>query len=144
MTDEDRGMKARDTSRQIVGDTATIVRQTKSNEIRSTYRVYVREFLLAAKGEEREVDETYSSRHEGRVRPEDAEKRTCAETGLTELHLRLWNVKAEWKDERLADAHLEEILRDDPEAEAEVVVRNSRREHQLTSYGKLKLPEATR
>lgn len=139
-------MKARDTSRQIHGDTATIVRQAKSNELKSTHRVYVKEWLPEIKSpSEGTVRDYFEHRYEGRIRDEDVEFGYDEEQELHYLNLRLWNVKAEWKDEALALAHAAEIIGEqvnDQTPDVEVVARNSRKEHLLASYGKLKLPVA--
>lgn len=143
MAEDERGMKERDTSRQILGDTADIVRKTKANEIRSTFRVYVKEPVLVYSAPTPEdVGAYYTRKFEGRVHPQDAVVSHCEELGVHQLRLSLWNVKAEWKDEAVADAHREELLKES-DTPCEVVVRNSRREHVLTSYGKLKLAQSS-
>lgn len=138
-------MKARDTSKQIVGGTQELVARTKTNELRSTYRVYVKQWTPIFKAyDEQDVQVHFNSKYAGRVLDSDWEMRFIANDYLHVLSLRLYTTKAEWKDERLAEAHKVEILKDEPDADVEVVARNSRREHVLNSYGKLKLPETVK
>lgn len=142
-TAEQRAMKARNTERQIHSDTASIVKATKSNELQSTHRVYIKEWLPTYKHAYLDtVKEFFAAKYEGRVRDEDWQIDFDEEQELHVLSLRLWNVKAEWKDVHLAEAHKEALFEESESDDVEVVARNSRKEHMLTSYGKLKLPAA--
>lgn len=119
--------------------TAETVRRTKSNEIESTHRVYVKDWLINSRHSTAEDAARHASANlSGRVWPDD-QRITEDFDGTWLLETRLWNVSGEWKTEELADSHAR-ALRESGVDEVETVARNSRREHVLAQYGVLMLP----
>jgi hypothetical protein len=109
-------------------------------ELRSTVRVYRKEFLLRgffrSEMEARAFAETFA----GRVRPGDVETR-FDEFRLSRpwgVWVRAWNVAGEYKDEGRAEARVRSM--EHQGFETRVVDRNSRQEHELRSYGVVRLP----
>lgn len=124
----------------MVKSKAEVVQATKQ-EIQSTWRVYVKEWLLDDSDCTREsLEDRFRAEYGGRVTDEDW--RIYDEEELEYfLEVRLWNVKAEWKYEDEANEHVRLLREVGGHPEAEAVPRNSRREHVLMSYGKLLLKE---
>jgi hypothetical protein len=123
----------------MVKSKAEVVAATKQ-EIKSTWRVYVREWLVEFRDcSEETVQDYFNERFKGRVTEDDWSIAEDSEDFSYVLRLRLYNVKAEWKEEAEAREHERLLQATMPELEAEAVPRNSRREHVLKSYGKLML-----
>jgi len=124
---------------------AEIVRETK-NEIQSTWRVYIKEWLRDDSDcTEESLTERFEAKYGGRLLDEDWRISGDDEFPSTPLEffleIRLWNVKGEWKDAVEAEEHARLLREVGGHPEAEAVPRNSRREHVLKSYGKLLLKE---
>jgi hypothetical protein len=96
-----------------------------------------------------ECREFFASQYAGRVRPEDMEVAVTAELGaqakhrqgnpatyVARLRLRLPNLKGEFKNE----AHAHAFVAARGWQDATVLVRNSRGDHELRSYGRKLLP----
>jgi hypothetical protein len=130
----------------VVKSKAEVVQATK-NEIQSTWRVYVKEWLQDDSDCTREsLEERFQAKYGGRL--EDDDWRIVGDDEFPEnpmeffLQVRLWNVKGEWKYPDEAEEHARLLREVGGHPEAEAVARNSRREHVLMSYGKLMLKEA--
>jgi hypothetical protein len=93
-------------------------------------------------------------KYDGRLLPEDINI-VPSDNGKDHLlKIRIWTVHSEWKRHSLAEEARDKILSGQDEAtlpenndghivtpeQLEVVTLNSRRQHELTGYGKLKLP----
>ena len=111
------------------------------SEIESTYRVYEKSWAIAVRLPTVAYAQKYfNDKYDGRIYAEDMNVSLDPEDSTWVLSLRRWTVLAEWKSEALARKHMLLLLEEDPDREVEVVARNSRREHVLNDYGKLKLP----
>lgn len=126
----------------MVKSKAEVVQATK-NEIQSTWRVYIKEWLHVAFDctEETLVEQFFKPKYGGRVLDEDWRVTERYEEIDFELQVRLWNVKAEWKHEEEAQEHVRLLSAVGEHPEAEAIPRNSRQEHVLMGYGKLMLKE---
>ena len=128
----------------MVKSKAEVVQAAK-NEIQSTWRVYLKEWLIEASDctfDSLEKD-TFEPKYGGRVLDEDWRIVAADEDELEYvLEVRLWNVKGEWKYEEEAQEHARLLREVGGHPEAVAVPRNSRQEHVLKDYGKLLLKEA--
>lgn len=113
-----------------------------NEEIQSTWRLYVKEWIFDCRGDtEADVWATLDEKYDGRVHAEDLDVSWDHESNTAVGRVRVWNVRGEWKTEDDVTVH-EDLLREvRPDLEPTRVPRNSRLEHQLLNYGKLKLPE---
>ena len=115
-----------------------VSRVRRASELRSTVRVYRKEFLFDSRHETRHDAEMAVGTYRDRITPEDADVRVDPiRTRPFELWVRRWNVAGEYKDPieaflRAAHLHVAGL-------ETQVVPRNSRAEHELRSYGVVKL-----
>jgi hypothetical protein len=118
-----------------VSDRAETVRATKSTELPSTWRVYVKEWVFDSRHATRSAAlKWFDSVYRGRFEEQDFRyDEDLSRTRPYELWLRRWNLSGEFKHQQQAEAHA--ATRDD----TEVVSRNSRREHELKAYGVAKL-----
>jgi hypothetical protein len=153
-------------SQLVAGHDAAGVRAAvkQAREIDTTHRVYVKEWVHAHRIYTNVDFETLDEAHvrlqdladiytaenlQGRYLPQDVRALLDDEgSGVGHpsivIQVRKWNVMSEWNDESLADEHknLAAIAKRAAEEDIVVVTRNSKREHELTSYGTLKLPAA--
>lgn len=140
---EARSAGVRKEDRLLSGlDTAGIVAATKSNEIDSTHRVYVRGWTFEARfATAAEAQEAYERAFKGRLRDGDWRVTQDVEDDTHILWTRLWTVNSEWKRETFAQRWSEALMEEHgiPAEDIEVVERNSRKEHVLNSYGLMKL-----
>lgn len=137
---EDRAAGKRQEDRLGSGlDSKGIIEEVKKiKEIDSTHRVYRMEWLFDRRFRTAEEAEARVAKvWAGRLREEDVEVREDSVSDDVELWVRRWNVESEWKSEDRAETHAAGFAGD-----VEIVARNSRREHQLTAYGILKLTVA--
>lgn len=134
--------------------TEDIIREVKvARELDATYRVLEKQFLFDSRHHSQEsaqahFEKVYAGRlyakgdslPDGTIAEDDDWKIVKDEwstTGDYILWTRRWNAVAEWKTEEYA---LQEGERRTKEGRiVEVVPRNSRKEHQLTQYGILKI-----
>lgn len=122
--------------------TAEIVAATKSNEIDSTHRVYVRGWTFEVRvATEAEAQEAYEKTFAGRLRDGDWRITQDPEDGTHILWTRLWTVNSEWKRLAFAVEWADALIEEHgiPQVDVEVAERNSRKEHVLNSYGLMKL-----
>lgn len=137
-----RAAGVRTPDRLLVGkSTAEIVKKAKS-EIDSTVRVYVKEWLFTKRGTQAECQEYFEKTYAGRIYRDDMKVELEEWSGDYILYLKQWNARAEWKQMELGERHVELIKQTEGDVEAQAVARNSRTEHNLLAYGKLKLPDA--
>lgn len=110
------------------------------NEIQSTWRLYVKEWIHDCRGDtEDDVWKALDEKYDGRLRTEDLQVSWDHESNTAVGRVRVWNERGEWKTEEDVRVH-EDLLREvRPDLEPTSVPRNSRQEHQLLNYGKLKL-----
>lgn len=107
-------------------------------ELRSTIRVYVKEFLYDSRWPIETLAQDRLTQYETRLLPEDREVREAAgRSSPYEVWLRLWNLAGEYKHEERAQEVAQELR--DEGFDVEVVPRNSRNEHALRSYGTARL-----
>jgi hypothetical protein len=121
---------------------ATVQATKKAAELPSTYRVYRKEFLLDSRHVTRsEAMARFDVAYRGRVQPEDVRfDEDLIRSRPYELWIRRWNLAGEFKWEGQAWDHVERIKStDEGITDFDVVPRNSRREHELKSYGVAKL-----
>ena len=119
---------------------AEIVESVHEGELRSSFRVYRKEWRFdtrhdSPKGAWHRFEHTYANRLEKtdyEVREDSDRAKAFA------LWVRIWNVVGEYKEREDAEA-VEASLRADGFQDVELVTRNSREEHRLRNYGKLKL-----
>lgn len=109
-------------------------------EVRETedvHRVYVYEWIamFSARSKEKCLAR-FEERYRDRVR-EDDWRVTVVSADYYELQLRLPNVVAEWKTAKLAYDYVAE--KGWGNAEATVVARNSKADHDLRKYGTVKI-----
>jgi len=120
-----------------VSDRAKTVEAVKKTaELRSTVRLYVKEFVFDSRfGTKGEAWARYDTVYLGRVGEGDSEFRLDPIRSLPhELWIRRWNLVGEYKNPEKADEAAAEI-----DGETKVVPRNSRAEHTLKNYGVVKL-----
>jgi hypothetical protein len=102
--------------------------------------VYRKEFVFDSRhGTQHEAEMAFLGKYQGRVRPEDGDVRVDPiRESPFELWIRRWNLVGEYKHPEDADSKANELrVRG---LEVMVVLRNSRGEHRLRSYGVVKLP----
>lgn len=141
---EARSAGVRKEERLAVGlDTAGIVAATRSSEIASTWRVYVRTWVFDSRWSTLEdANAHYEKTYSGRLIDGGWTVSEDPEDGTWVLWVHTWTVDSEWKRENFARAWATAIVTERgivPEDNVEVVERNSRREHVLASYGLMKL-----
>jgi hypothetical protein len=121
-----------------MSDRAATVRATKkAAELRSTWRVYRKEFLLDSRHVTRHAAmERFDAVYRGRIENHDVRfDEDLIRSRPYEVWIRKWNLAGEFKHEIDAWEH----ARRQEDVETEVVPRNSRREHELKAYGVAKL-----
>lgn len=113
--------------------------QLTRTELRSTVRVYAKSWVFDSRHvTEGEAHVVALAKFGGRLDPEDIAIRADEiRYEPWELWTRIWNVGGEFKYEDDANVRAEELR--GAGFEVNVVDRNSREEHRLTSYGKVKL-----
>lgn len=122
---------------------ATVAATKKTTELRSTYRVYRKEFLLDSRHITRhDAMERFDTMYRGRIEEHDVRfDEDLIRSRPYEVWIRKWNLAAEFKHESEAWEHarlIESTAWPEP-ITVEVVPRNSRAEHTLKSYGVAKL-----
>lgn len=104
------------------------------------WRVYVTEWVVAwtstAAGEagEAEADQYFRDTYAGRLHLEDWKLICPGERHLSQVMVRVPNLRSEWKD------YAEAVNQGGREANAEIVQAGSEGERVLLDYGKRKLP----
>jgi hypothetical protein len=118
---------------------ATVAATKKAAELQSTWRVYRKEFLLDSRHITRhDAMDRYDAVYRGRIEEQDVRfDEDLIRSRPYEVWVRKWNLAGEFKHEATALEHaaMSDLVVD----EVEVVPRNSRREHELKSYGVAKL-----
>jgi hypothetical protein len=113
-----------------------------AQEIQSTWRLYVKEWVFDCRGDtELDAWASVDEKYEGRVHSEDLDVSWDYESNTAVGRVRLWNVRGEWKTEEDCRNHENLLQEVRPDLEPTSVPRNSRQEHLLLNYGKLKLLE---
>jgi hypothetical protein len=144
---EPRAAGVRREDRLQAGMTTAGVRAAAKREIESTFRVYVLEWTFDTRHNTLEEAQAYlDNRHAERLLPGHA-KIDRDDEGGTETYvisIKVHNVRAEWKHEEHARAWAALLTEEEgkEDGEVHVVPRNSRSEHALKQYGKLKLAQA--
>lgn len=114
----------------------------KVRETPDLWRVYCKDWLIVFVAEDdKDIDEYFLDKFDGRVRDEDHRIITWAEGSARALELYLFNLKGEFKHREQA-----ELFANTEFAESRsptVVPRSSRAEQELKDYSKRKLISAT-
>lgn len=114
------------------------------------WHVYLKEWLIMARGETAEEAEVlFERRWKGRVEHEDmrygvvwsAPLGIDSEPQAIEVHLRLWNLVSAWTSREDAEAYVgEDMPEHDKAGNVRIVGRNTKEEVMLKDYGRKLLP----
>jgi hypothetical protein len=137
---EVRSSGVRRPERLLVGaDTRKIVRETKA-EGGSTWRVYVKDWLLDFRSDSPEMAwNAQQVKFKGRLHPDDM--RVEEREGSFVSEVRRWTTSGEFKVKEVALGYLDALIEDGADPTTLVLVeRNTKAEQALKDYGRVLLP----
>lgn len=105
-------------------------------ELPTQWRVYRKEWVQSGKFETEEQASAGVEIYRERLEEDDVKLEPSTVGDRLVLWMRMWNVTAEFKHRQQAEAF---VAASTDTTEVRVVERNSRAEHSLRDYGKLKL-----